>query len=166
MFPDVFRSRSQRTAAVPGFFSRVFRRASPVLFPRILVFIGSPTNAADGIAIAISRRVWHAVLVFIGSPTNAADATAVAISRLGYRNLILPSPCRAVAVPKEMSGNAVAHRNGGRIESTFQSRAAPPLSWCVCSLPCIFVSRSMSQGRCSKSSKSLCLPLAFLLIFK
>ena len=28
--------------------------------------------------------------------------------------------------------NAIAPRNGGRIESTFQSRADPPLSWCVC----------------------------------
>ena len=31
-----------------------------------------------------------------------------------------------------MSPNALAPRNGGRIESTFQSRAAPPLSWGAC----------------------------------
>ena len=32
-----------------------------------------------------------------------------------------------------MTQNASAPRNGVRIESIFQSRAAPPLSWGVCS---------------------------------
>lgn len=41
------------------------------------------------------------------------------------------APCRDWI--QEMAANAIAPRNGGRIESTFLSRAAQPLSWGVCS---------------------------------
>jgi hypothetical protein len=38
-----------------------------------------------------------------------------------------------LALVSAIAHNAAAPRNGGRIKSAFQSRAAPPLSWCVCS---------------------------------